>query len=67
MKKIWLVKFPTSQYTQDVKALARKNDLVIYDEKYKKDLNPAMVEASPPRLTKKGAKKAPNVTAQIET
>ena len=66
MRKIWLVKFPTDQYKQDVKSLARKNDLVIFDEKFRSELNSAMFEESPPRLTKKSAarvKKAEPVEA----
>ncbi|MAO24252.1 MAG: hypothetical protein Unbinned3818contig1000_44 [Prokaryotic dsDNA virus sp.] len=51
MKKVWFVKHPTSQYKEDVKALARKNDLVIYDAKFEGSINPKMVESKPPKLT----------------
>lgn len=57
MKKVWLVEFPVSKYNEDVKALARKNDLVIYDVKYKGSINPDMVEDNPPKLTEKGKKR----------
>ena len=70
MKKIWLVKFPTSQYNEDVKALARKNDLIIYDAKFKNDLDPKAVESNPPKLTIVGAKdevqKSKKVKKEVE-
>jgi hypothetical protein len=58
MKKVWLVAHPTSQYKEDVKALARKNDLVIYDEKFKGQIDPELIESKPPNLTKLKADKA---------
>lgn len=57
MKKVWLVEFPVSKYNEDVKALARKNDLVIYDIKFKDSINSELVEDNPPKLTEKGKKK----------
>lgn len=33
-RKIWLVEHPTYQYEQDVKQLARRNDLVIVDARF---------------------------------
>lgn len=66
MRKIWLVKFPTGQYKQDVKGLARQNNLVVYDEKYRDALNPAAIEANPPRLTRKGTKAKPKPKAEVE-
>jgi hypothetical protein len=57
MKKVWLIDFPVSRYNEDVKALARKNDLVIYDAKFKDAINPELVEDNPPKLTIKGEKK----------
>ena len=65
MRKIWLVKHPLGQYTQDVKALARKNDLVIYDAKFEASLNPAMIERSPPNLTVRGAKRAKKPAVEV--
>jgi hypothetical protein len=32
--KVWYVKFPTYQYNEDVKALAKENGLKIIDAKY---------------------------------
>ena len=34
MKKVWYVKFPTFKYVEDVKEIARKNDLMIIDAQY---------------------------------
>ena len=36
MKK-WFVKFPTYQYNEDVKALAKENDLKIIDDAFQGD------------------------------
>tara|TARA_R110000851_G_C12732254_1_gene529865 strand:- start:48 stop:224 length:177 start_codon:yes stop_codon:yes gene_type:complete len=55
--KVWLLDFPAYQYNEDVKALARKESLVIIDSKFKDDIDPKKVEANPPKLTKKGKKK----------
>lgn len=57
MKKVWLLDFPVSRYNEDVKALARQNDLVIYDAKFRDSIDPAQVEQNPPKLTEKGKKK----------
>lgn len=67
-RKIWLIKPPFDQYNQDVKALARQNHLVIYDEKFRDVLNKARFEKKPPRLTKKGTqKRVPRkVEAEVE-
>jgi hypothetical protein len=51
MKKVWLLDFPVSRYNEDVKALARQNDLVIYDAKFRGSIDPAQVEENPPKLT----------------
>jgi hypothetical protein len=55
--KVWFVEFPTFQYNEDVVALAKKNDLIIIDARFKGD---ALYEEAPsvPKLTKKGAVKA---------
>ena len=50
-RKVWFVKHPLSQYEEDVKALARKNDLVIYDAKFEGTFNKDVVETKPPKLT----------------
>ncbi len=49
-RKIWYVEFPTSQYKEDVKALARKNDLRIRDARYKGENKQV---ANAPELTKR--------------
>jgi len=65
-RKIWLLKPPFDQYNQDVKALARQNNLVIYDEKFRGVLNKERFEKKPPRLTKKGDKKAAPKKVDVE-
>lgn len=57
-RKIWLVEHPLHQYKEDVKALARKNDLRIIDAEHKASIDPATVEDKPPKLTKLGAEKS---------
>lgn len=60
MKKVWFVKHPLSLYKEDVKALARKNDLKIVSAKFEpKNPNKDIVELNPPKLTlvKEEAKK----------
>ncbi len=52
MSKVWLVDHPTYQYKEDVKDLARKNDLKVIDSQFAKSIDPKLVEASPPKLTK---------------
>ena len=57
-RKIWMVPPPTSQYNEDVKNLARQNNLKIYATNIK-GFNPNLdlVEKNPPKLTKKKDKK----------
>lgn len=51
-KKVWFVKHPLFQYNEDVKALARKNDLIIIDSKFEpRKPDPEKVELNPPKLT----------------
>lgn len=50
-RKLWLVKHPLSQYNEDVKALARKNDLKIVDAKFKGSIDQKFVADKPPALT----------------
>lgn len=50
-RKVWLVPHPTSQFKEDVKDLARRNNLQIVDAKFKDDIDPKAVEAKPPELT----------------
>ena len=51
IKKVWLITFPTHQYKEDVKDLARKSNLVIIDSKFRKDINPELIEVNPPKIT----------------
>lgn len=51
-RKAWLVEFPTFQYNEDVKALARKNNLIVYDAKFAEQIPDDCVEKKPPKLTK---------------
>lgn len=55
-KLIWFVEFPTHQYKEDVKALARKADLRIIDAKFKKGFKEEEVAKEVPKITKKSAK-----------
>lgn len=52
-RKAWLIEFPTFQYNEDVKELARKANLIIYDKRFADQIPVDMVEKSPPKLTKK--------------
>lgn len=54
--KIWYVEFPTYQYNEDVKELARKNNLKIVDAIFQGE-NEQCEEA--PKLTLIGEKKEP--------
>ena len=56
-KQIWLVKFPTYQYAEDVKALAAQHRLRIVDVKFKSELDPRKIAADVPKLTVKPKKK----------
>lgn len=51
MSKIWYVEFPTFQYNEDVKALAKDRGLTIIDAKF--DEGDGVKD--PPELTLKGA------------
>lgn len=55
-RKVWLVAHPTHQYNEDVKQLARQNNLKIYDTKVAGDFDSSRVEQNPPKLTKPGDK-----------
>ena len=54
--KIWYVEFPTYQYNEDVKELARKNNLKIVDAIFQGENEQC---SKPPKLTKikKGSQK----------
>ena len=67
-RKIWMVPHPTSQYNEDVKMLARQNNLKIYATNIKGfEPNPDLVEKNPPKLTKIGDKKKPGPKKKVET
>ena len=57
MRQVWLVDFPTSQYNEDVKAVASAADLRIIDAKFKDDYSESDLANNPPSLTKIGEKK----------
>ncbi len=44
----WFIKFPTYRYNEDVKKLAKRNDLYIIDEKYQGDMEQC---SKPPKIT----------------
>lgn len=50
-RKIWLVEHPTHQFKEDVKKLARKNDLIIVDAKFADQYEADQI-AKGPKLTK---------------
>ena len=51
--QIWYVEFPTFQYNEDVKDLARKNNLKIIDARFQGENKQC---DKPPKLTKAGEK-----------
>ncbi len=57
MGVIWLVDFPTSQYNEDVKAVASAAGLRIVDAKFKANFSESDLAKNPPSLTKIGEKK----------
>lgn len=59
MNSVWYVEFPTFQYNEDVKDLARKNNLKIIDARFQGDNKQC---DKPPKLTKiKGSKEKESV------
>ena len=56
--KIWYVEFPTYQYNEDVKELAKKNGLKIIDAQF----DAGDGEKDVPKLTKVGEKDVPKLT-----
>ena len=58
MSKIWYVEFPTFQYNEDVKALAKERGLTIIDAKF--DAGDGVKD--PPALTLKGDEAKPKKT-----
>lgn len=55
MPKIWYVEFPTFQYNEDVKALAKERGLIIIDAKF--DAGDGVKD--PPELSLKGTEPKP--------
>ena len=62
-RKAWLVEFPTYQYNEDVKALARQNHLIVYDARFADQIPDEWVEKKSPKLTKIGGKKSADAGA----
>lgn len=58
MSKIWYVEFPTFQYNEDVKALAKERGLTVIDAKF--DEGDGVKD--PPELTLKGDEAKPKKT-----
>ena len=52
MNNVWYVEFPTFQYNEDVKDLARKNNLKIIDSRFQDD--------------NKQCEKAPKLTLKVK-
>lgn len=50
-RKIWLVEHPLHQYNEDVKELARRENLKIIDAKF--DINKDLLADKAPKITKK--------------
>ena len=62
MNNVWYVEFPTFQYNEDVKDLARKNNLKIIDATFQGDNKQC---DKPPKLTKiKGSKEKEPVSEE---
>lgn len=61
-KNIWYVEFPTYQYNEDVKALAREKGLTVIDAQF--DDGKGVKDA--PKLTKKKVKKEAEKEAEKE-
>jgi hypothetical protein len=57
MGVIWLVDFPTSQYNEDVKAVALAAGLRIIDAKFKDQFEGSDLAENPPSITRIGEKK----------
>ncbi len=57
MGSIWLVEHPTSQYNEDVRAVASAAGLCIIDAKFKADFSDSDLAENPPSLTRIGEKK----------
>ena len=57
-QKYWLVVMPLSQYKEDVKQLARDNNLAIIDARFKDMADKNRISLDTPALTKKRKKRA---------
>ena len=57
MGSVWLVGFPTSQYNEDVKAVASAAGLRIIDARFKDQFSESDLAKNPPSITKIGEKK----------
>ena len=50
-RKIWLLALPASLYVEDVKNLAKSNNLIIVDAKFADAVDDKDVEQKPPKTT----------------
>lgn len=55
MDKIWLVPHPTHQFNENVKKLARMNNLIIIDAKHAAEYPAEAIAEDTPKLTQKSA------------
>jgi len=56
-QKYWLVVMPLSQYVEDVKQLARDNNLAIVDARFSDSADKDRVTQEVPKLTKRRKKR----------
>ena len=56
-RKVWLIAHPVHQYNEDVKDLARRENLKIIDLKFKPSIDPKLLVEKAPKLTFKNEAK----------
>jgi len=56
-RKIWLLALPASLYVDDIKQLAKDNNLQIVDAKFTDKINSKDVEQKPPKVKLVSAKR----------
>ena len=56
-QKYWLVVMPLSQYTEDVKQLAKDNNLAIVDARFSDSADKNRITQEVPKLTKRRKKR----------
>ncbi len=62
----WAVKGPLSQYAQDVRQLAKDNNLMLVDESLKHLVNPDYLCQDPPKLTKERGRKTAELLDAVQ-